>query len=258
MSKIESGILKSITLELNHVKETRANLILLLLLPALIVTIFAFASSIAVNIPWIENAGYKTFYDYYAPGILSTIVVFIAIQLTVLRIVAERSPYGTLDRELLAISRFNMFFGKLIANIIINFIQVFIIFFIGLSIFGFYMIGNPMDFLLILLITSLVGLSIGLTFSIFSKSKEQAIQLVPFTILIFIVLSGVLIPLELMPINIRIIASNTPLALSSQSLNEISIGGSSIFNMLDEIIKMLVWVFVFTSLGLVKFMTEKR
>lgn len=260
MSRSKDGIFRAMKLELTHVKETKMNILLLFVLPVVMVITFAIASDIKIpfEIPGMNNLGYETFYDYFAPGILSTIVIFMAMQLTILRIVAERAPYGTLDRELLAISRSDMFFGKLVANMLISFIQVLIIFVIGVFVFKFHMAGEPIYFLLILLLTSLIGLSIGLFFSVFSNTKEQAIQLVPFAVLVFIVLSGYIIPLDFMPANIRMIASNTPLSLSYQSLNNISINGSPISNLIGEIIKILLWFFFFTFAGLIKFMMEKR
>jgi len=87
-------------------------------------------------------------------------------------IVGERAPFGTLDRELIAVSRAGMFIGKLMTNILIAFFQVFVLFFAGIYVFNVHIAGNPY-FLIVMILSALIGLSIGLCFSVFSKSGSK-------------------------------------------------------------------------------------
>ena len=248
-------ILKAMQLEFVHITASKMNVLLYFAIPLIIVSLFAMLGRIEVS--WSKEVAYKTYYDFYAPMIFSTVVYFITLQLTILRIVGERAPFGTLDRELLAVSRAGMFIGKLMTNILIAFFQVFVLFFAGYYVFNVHIAGNPISFLIVMLLSALIGLSIGLCFSVFSKSREQAIQIVPLIILVFLLFSGFLIRLETMPPQLQMITQYMPLYLSYTGLFEISLKGNLIGNISDIVMKLFVWFLIFAFAGLAKFMSEK-
>ncbi len=114
------GFVSAYRLEINDMKQRKGNLIFYLFVPIILIWLYSLIASGQVN-----SSLDLTRFDVTAPSVLSVIIVFITMQLTVLRIVAERAPYGTLDRELIAISISGMYFGKLIANYLYAIIQVF-------------------------------------------------------------------------------------------------------------------------------------
>lgn len=254
MNKMIKGIIKAAKLEFIQFKGSKINLLLMFLIPPAIIVLFSVVGS--SNVSWSENVDYNTHCDFFASAILPIVIIFITMQLTILRIVAERSPLGTLDRDLLAISRPSMFLGKLFANVLIALIQCLLIYLIGIKYLKIYVAGPEIGVLIILILTSVIGTSLGLTFSVFSKSKEQAVQLVPLTILIFLVLSGIFIKVEEMPSTINSIASNLPLTLSYQSLWNIMLMGQEILDVQIESLKLTVWFILITFVGLAKFTTE--
>ena len=101
------GFKKAFKLELNKLKEHKSSLFLYIILPGIINFILYFSSSD-------KTTPYGT-YGLYGPILLPFTLIFITTQLTALRIVSERSPYGTLDRELTTISRSGMIIGKFLA-----------------------------------------------------------------------------------------------------------------------------------------------
>lgn len=259
------GFLKAARLELNQIKESKTTLILLFLVPMLLILIFAiFGDEQCTLMP--SCAGRKS-YNFLAPPILAIIVVLITTQLMILRIVGERSPYGTLDRDLLAISRGGMYLGKILTNTIIAFTQCFLMFLMILLV-GIEIQGNPISVLLILFAIAFMGLNMGLMFSVFSKTKEQAVQYVPYSIIALLVLSGVFIQFKDMPASIRPIATLSPLALSYNALSVTmlsynAISGTTLtktrlVDVLSDFIGLIVWAFIFMFLGLVKFKLEGR
>jgi len=131
-----NGFSKAFKLEINDMKQRKWNLIFYLIVPIFIIWIFF----ISASSPLPENFGVDPslgirLYDFSAPYLFSILIVFITMQLTILRIVAERAPYGTLDRELIAISRSGMYFGKLMANFMFAVVQSFMIYLAGYQIF---------------------------------------------------------------------------------------------------------------------------
>lgn len=248
------GLIKAYRLEFRHIKQNKLQVLLLLLLPVLIIVAFALAGKESIFDP---RRG-LTFYDYFAPSIFATAIIFITTQMTVLRIVAERAPYGTLDRDLLAISRTSMYLGKYFANLVIAIVQCGLIFYVGYSIYQVNIQGSPVLVIILMVLSALFGLSLGLLISVISKTRDQAVQMVPFTILVLLVLSGVMIPLSQMPPNIGIIANNLPLTLLSYGLESIMHNGAPFEAISVTILKMLGWIVGLLFLGISKFATEKQ
>ncbi len=251
------GLIKAIKLEFNDMKERKISLLFYLLVPAIIIWIYYISATTPVN--WGSYASLNLkLYDLFASDVFSIIIIFVATQLMVLRIVGERAPYGTLDRELIAISRTGMYFGKLFANLIIVLIQVVLIYLFGFIIFPARNYAGFIPIILFLFLIALFGLISGLTISIFSKNKEQAVQLVPFFVLILLLFSGSLIPLEQMPSNVQVIAQNMPLTLGTQSLKMLSLDGVGFEDVQSNMIKLITWITIILSLGLLKFNLERK
>ena len=250
------GLGKAFRLEIEHIFSGKVKALSHFLIPVVIVAVLAEAGSERCNWCYFNNTTY-TYFNFYASLIFSTAMLFIATQLTVLRIVGERAPYGTLDRDLLAISRSGMYLGKFLASLVVVAVQCLLLIIAGKS-FGMVLIGSTFDFFAVLFLLSAAGLALGLLFSVFSKSKEQAVQLVPFAVLIFLVLSGDLIPARDMPPALASIAQNSPVTLANSALREIMLGGSGIAEESGSIIKLLLWVVALLVFGILKFSTEKR
>src|SRR3989344_2224491 len=209
---------KSINLELNYLKERWLSTSLFILASALIIILFSKVAEIDVGWGGFAQLHY-TYYDLLAPTIFPLIILFVTVQLMILRIVGERAPYGTLDRELVAISRTGMYFGKLLANLVFVFMQVILMYITGFILFPAKNYGSSATIFLFLILIALFGLVFGLMISIFSKNREQAIQLVPFFILILIALSGIFAFDNAQ--SVKSLADKMPLALSINGLNNI-------------------------------------
>ncbi|MEE8168130.1 MAG: ABC transporter permease [Candidatus Hydrothermarchaeales archaeon] len=246
------GLGKAFRLEMRHILESNTRFFSHLLIPIMIGVVLAEAGAADCSFCY----GY-TYFDFYASLIFSTSMIFISTQLMVLRIVGERAPYGTLDRDLLAISKSGMFLGKFLAGVVISLIQC--VLFLGVGeYYNMTMKGSLYVFLLLLFMLSLVGLLLGLLFSVFTKTKEQAVQLVPFVVLILLVLSGDLIPVIDMPSLLGQIATNSPITLANESLRKVMLEGKTLQDVFAQIIKLLTWILGLLIVGIIKFTTEKR
>jgi ABC-2 type transport system permease protein len=248
------GTIKALKLEVRHILGSKLHLLLLFVIPAIVVVAFASAGKDSYIYPGTE----VTLYDYYAPGIFATVIFFITTQLAVLRIVAERAPYGTLDRDLLAISRRGMFFGKFLANMMVGFCQCILIFLIGKGIYDVKITGDSILVLSLFFLTALVGLSAGLLLSVSTKTKDQANQLVPFVILFSLVLSGIMIPLEKMPAALKEASNYLPLTLSYSGLKDVMLNGKGVEDLISPILFLTLWTAIFLIIGVSKFSVERK
>jgi len=251
------GFTRAIRLEFNDMKERRISLSFYLLVPAIIIAIFYYSSTTIIT--WGNYASLNLkIYDLFSSDVFSIIIIFITMQLMVLRIIGERAPHGTLDRELIAISRTGMYLGKLCANLFFIITQVIVIYLAGFILFPARNYGNPFHVLLFLFLIALFGLISGLVISVFSKNREQAVQLIPFFVLILLLFSGILIPLEQMPSNVANFAQNTPLSLAARSLKMLTLDGVGFEDVQLNTIKLISWIMIIMLLGILKFNFERR
>jgi ABC-type multidrug transport system permease subunit len=251
-----NGMVKAFRLEINDLFGSLNKAIPHFFIPIAIVVLLAEAG--ASECAWCYyNKTTYTYFNFYTSLIFSTAMLFIAMQLMVLRIVGERAPYGTLDRDLLAISRSGMYLGKFTAGLVVAAIQCVLLILVG-GMYGMIFIGSLLDFFITLFILSAVGLALGMLFSVASKSKEQAVQLVPFAVLVFLTLSGDLILLSDMPSILTTFAKNSPVTIANEILREIMLGGHGILDFINKIEILMIWTGVLLALGILKFNTEKK
>lgn len=252
-----NGTLNAFKLELSSMKERKLSLLFYLFSPFIIIWINYYSANTLVN--WGSYASLNLrLYDLIAQRLFPMILLFVTLQLTVLRIVGERAPAGTLDRDLMAISRSGMYTGKFIANAFFAALQGIIIYFAGYAIFPARNYSPPIYILGFLLLTAIFGAVTGLTVSVFSKTKEQAVQLAPIILLIFLLFSGNVVELNQMPQKIQTIAINSPLAISSESLRMLTLDGVGFEDVQMNVAKLLIWIFGIAIIGLIKFRYEKK
>jgi ABC-type multidrug transport system permease subunit len=220
------------------------------LLPAVLAFFFGLVSQ---NEFW--NKGF-TYFDYFAPLILPTILIFISTQIVILRIAGERAPYGTLDRDILALPRTSLYIGKFLSWGIVASLQAVVIFLISFFLFQVRTTGNPMLVLIVLILIGLFGVSLGLFFSVICSTREQAIQLVPFTLLGLFILNPKIINFDTLTPIFKTILENVPLNIAERSLNKIMVYGQGISQTNTEIITLFLWIVIFVIFGIVKFLFE--
>ena len=199
-------IIKATCLEYRQITESKGQLLLLFIQPIAVILLLGY-------ILHSENSQYFR-YKYIFASLLSIVVIFISAQMTSLRIVTERAPYGPLSRETLGMKRISIIFGKLTANFLFASIQALSIYLISITFFG---IENSIIILVILLAASFFSLSMGLLFSVIAKNKDQASQLVMFGVLILLILSGAIFPIP-EDSGLYDVSKELPMTLSVDSL----------------------------------------
>jgi len=250
------GFNKAIKLEIKSMMERKFSLLFYLVVPTIIIGLFYMVGMDPLTYGDFAYMNLKI-YDIFGPAVFLIITIFITTQLMVLRIVGERAPYGTLDRELIAISRPGMLLGKFVANMIFATLQCIMVWIGGYYLFPAQNYGAPPLVFLSIWLVGIFGLTSGLAISVFSKNREQAVQLIPLFILGLLLLSGVLPPLEQMPPQMAKIAGNVPLTLGINSLQELAINGVGLEDVTSGLLLLLGWIVSILLISMLKFCLEK-
>ena len=168
---------------------------------------------------------YSSGYNNMMVLVLSFMIIGVGMVSTILIIVQEKPVARLL---LTPVKRIEILLAKYITYISILIVQNISLVMTAIS-FGLYLVGTVFDLFLALFILGFAGLSIGIFISTLSKTKTQANQLFFATFLLLILLSGIFIPIEAMPIYLQAIAYVLPLSHGSPLITGIITKGKSVF-----------------------------
>ncbi|MHA1625503.1 MAG: ABC transporter permease [Promethearchaeota archaeon] len=175
---------------------------------------------------------------------ISFIVIGVGMVLTILVIVHEK-PIARL--LLTPIKRNEILLAKYITYTLILIIQNISLVATALS-FGLYIVGSVFDLFLALFVLGFAGLSLGIFISSSSKTKTEANQLFFAIFLVLVLLSGIFVPIDAMPIYLQVIAYILPLSHGDPLINGIITKGKSVFGFdfyVLLIVSMILVVFSF-------------
>ena len=158
--------------------------------------------------------------DIMIPGLCGVVLVFIGTIITSLGVVRERQS-GTMEQlAVMPLRPRDVFLGKIVPYFLVACVDLLIVLFVGIAIFGVPFRGSPATFALGSLLFLFVTLSVGVLISSVSQNQGQAIQLAMMTLLPQVLLSGLIFPLSSIAAGVRWIAYLLPLTY----FNEISRG----------------------------------
>ena len=207
-----------------------------------------YRSNFGLNIEYAYGEDLSTL-DYFAPAMIAFAVFFFSFILVIMNLIGERKG-GTLPLLLQCpYEKGQIVIGYLLAFSLVSMLQttmiiVFSSFFFGIS-FG-TTISHYVSIYLAAVVIGWTGLVLAIFLSSFARSEFQAVQFVPLIILPIILLSGIIIPLNQIPIEIRWVAYLLPTTYGVQLLRTISIEGTMLdvtnFDFLVQIIFFLVFL----------------
>ena len=169
--------------------------------------------------------GYSFNYNYFMVLVLSFMVMGVGMVSTILVIVQEKPVARLL---LTPVKRAEILSAKYFTYTCILIIQD-ITLIISTLAFGLYLVGSVIDLFLALFILGFNGLAIGIFISALSKTKTQANQLFFAAFLVIILLSGMFISIEAMPIYLQILAYALPLSHGGPLITGVITKGKSVF-----------------------------
>lgn len=166
--------------------------------------------------------------NYMGPGIVALLLTTITLFLTSISLVREKEQQ-TLDTLLISrLKPFEIYLGKVLPMGIIGLVDMAIGVFVVVLWFDIPVRGN----MFLLFISSVIYLSAilsyGMLISIFSSSQQQALFFSWFSLITFILLSGLFTPVENIPSGLKWLVNINPLSYLIRIIREIFLKGNSI------------------------------
>ncbi|MDL2224347.1 ABC transporter permease [Bacteroidales bacterium OttesenSCG-928-M06] len=175
---------------------------------------------------------YKVF---MVPALMVMLMTLICGFLPALNIVGEKEA-GTIEQiNVTPIPKFTFVIAKLIPYWIIGFIVLTLCFGIAYFVYGLVPVGNLLTIYVCALIYILAVSGFGLVISNYSNTMQQAMFVIFFFMLIFILLSGLFTPVNSMPEWAQAITAINPLKYFILIMRQVYLKGSGLIELIPQI-----------------------
>jgi len=191
--------------------------------------------------------------NYMGPGIVALLLTIIAMFLTSIGLVREKEQQ-TMDTLLMSRLRpIEIYVGKALPMALLGLIEMGIGIVVVILVFGIPLRGNLIYLLVAAVVFLFAILSYALLISTLATSQQQALFFGWFSMVTFLLLSGLLTPVENIPPAFRWLADINPLRYLIQIIREIFLKGNGIAYFSRELAIMGVITVVVLSLSLLNF-----
>jgi len=193
-----------------------------------------------------------SFTDFVAPGVILTIVFFLAVALTSSALIIERME-GLLDRSWVAgVTPHEILFSHVITQFVVMCGQTALVLIFMILVFGVECKGDIALVITLTILQGLCGMCFGFVISAICELERNAIQLALGSFYPTLLLSGVIWPVEGMPIVLRYISACLPLTMATTSLRSMLTRGWGFLepDVYLGFISTIIWIVLFLSISL--------
>jgi ABC-2 type transport system permease protein len=187
------------------------------------------------------------------PGLMGIILTMTMIMMTGLAIARERER-GTLENLLATpVNPLEVMLGKIIPYILVGYFQVFLVLIAANFLFHVPMEGSLFLLLCTVFVFVTANLSVGILFSTIAKNQMQAMQMTYFFFLPSLLLSGFMFPFRGMPNWAQTLGEILPLTHFLRIVRGILLKGNGTFDVLPQVLAMLLFLIVVILIGLKRY-----
>jgi len=191
--------------------------------------------------------------NYMGPGIVALLLTILALFFTSISIVREKEQQ-TLDTLLISRLRpIEIYIGKAVPMAIIGLIHMFAGLTVVMLWFKIPVRGNLLYLLVAAFIFLGAILSYALLISILASTQQQALFFSWFSMVTFILLSGLFTPTQNVPVGLQFLVKINPLAYLIKIIREIFLKGNGIEYFYKDLLSLAVITVVIMTISLLNF-----
>lgn len=211
-----------------------------------------FAPALDVRVrPWYNPALRSAV--YIVPGLIGMLLSLTMLMMTSMSVVRERER-GTFEQLVVTpIGRGSMMLGKLLPFVIVGYVQMTLILFLGKVLFRIPVLGSISLLYLITFGFIVANLAGGLFVSTVARNQAQAMQLSIFLLLPNILLSGFMFPREAMPQVAQWVGAALPLTYYLDVLRGVLLRGVGLEHLWTQAVILLGFAIVLITLSVLRF-----
>ncbi len=188
--------------------------------------------------------------ENFIPALMAMILQMVPTSLISVSICKEREK-GTFEQFIMSpVSVFDVIFGKLAAYFIATVSDAILSLLTAILLFDVKLRGSFLDMTIVSTVFLINSLSLGLLISVFSKNQLQAYQASISSFFVFVLFSGMLIPIDVLGPEAKLIASFIPMYYFITAFRNVSLKGWSSLMVMDQLFIMTLFTLVFLVLSL--------
>ncbi|MEZ2337393.1 ABC transporter permease [Mucilaginibacter sp. RCC_168] len=190
------------------------------------------------------------YHVFMVPGILAILVTMIGGFLTALNIVKEKEV-GTIEQiNVTPIKKYHFILGKLIPFWILGNVVFTLGLIVAWLVYGITPVGNLFLMYGFIAVYLLAVLGFGLLISTFCDSQQQAMFVMFFFVMIFVLMGGLFTSIDSMPNWAKVVARFNPVSYLIEVMRMIMLKGSGFKNIAPQLGYITLFALVFNSLAI--------
>lgn len=196
--------------------------------------------------------------NYMVPGIIAMILTVLLVPMTAMNIVKEKEM-GTIEQlNITPLTPVELIIGKIIPFVLIGFVNIALITFLGLLLFGVVMKGSLLLLYFLSIIFIIGVLMLGIFISTISDNMTQAFMGSFFFIFPNMLLSGFIFPISSMPTVLQWFTYLIPMRYFLVIIRSIFLKGSGFLELLPETAGLLAFTVLALLLSAILFVRRKK
>ena len=196
---------------------------------------------------------YLDYHTFMVPALMVMLLTMLCGFLPALNIVSEKE-IGTIEQlNVTPIGKFTFILGKLIPYWIVGFVVLNICFVLGWLIYDLWPVGSVATIYLFACIYILVVSGFGLLISNYSNTMQQAMFVMFFFVMIFILMSGLFTSVSSMPEWAQWVARVNPLTYFMQVMRMVYLKGSVLADMQKQFWILMAFVVGFNTWAILSY-----
>lgn len=186
--------------------------------------------------------------QFMVPGLIVILLTVLTLMMSSMNIVREKE-IGTLEQLLVTpLKKHQLLLGKLIPFLLLGLFEMMAVLIVAQLVFGIHMEGSYLLLAFLASIFFFTTLGLGLLVSTITSSQQQAMFVSWFFMLFMILLSGLFVPIENMPIGMQRVTLINPMRYFIYIMRSVFEKGSSLTNLINSAIPMAaIGIAIFTS-----------
>jgi ABC-2 type transport system permease protein len=191
---------------------------------------------------------------FIVPGLAAYLMAISAVLLTALTVAGEWER-GSMEQLFASpVSRLEIVLGKLLPYLAVGLIQLLLVLGVGTNVFGVPILGSPFLVILAGLLFLAGMLGQGLFISVVAKNQLVATQAGSLSSLLpSLLLSGMLVPIDNMPLPLRVLSRIVPARYMVDALRQILLKGNGFSRVWPDLLAMLIFAVVIVALATRRF-----
>lgn len=191
--------------------------------------------------------------QYMVPGIVVVLLTVITMLLASMGLVREKE-IGTLEQLMVTpLKKHQLLLGKLVPFIILGFLELAVVLTAAQWIFGIRLQGSYLLLAGLALLYLFTTQGLGVFISTITSSQQQALFVSWFFMVFMLLMSGLFIPIENMPVVLQKITYLNPMRYFMYIIREIFQKGASLQHLWEDVIPMTVLGLMIFTFSILKF-----